>query len=291
MHRKKFAIIGGDMRNVYLADLLKKDYQYVEIYGFEKSGKPWTFKNSIIDFVLEGSRVVVGGIPLVNENNDLTMPLSKEKLSLNEFLEKIPEGAHLIAGKIPNNVREQFKQKKVKCTDLLDREEMAVLNAVPSAEGAVNILLEELPITLLGSRILIVGYGRIGRVLAKLLDGFGAEVWAAARKYSDIAWIEAQGYKPVPMHHLARYVSDMDAIVNTAPAPVITRDILEKARSNCFLLDLASSPGGIDCKSADGFGFKVKWALSIPGKIAPLTAGDIIRRTIYNILEEEGGVV
>lgn len=291
MHRKKFAVIGGDMRNVYLADLLRKDYQYVEIYGLEKSGKPWALKNSPLDFVLEGARVVVGGIPLLSDNNYLTMPLSREKLSFSELFEKIPEGAHMVAGRIIDSVKEQLNQKGVKCTDLLDREEMAVLNAVPSAEGAVHILLQELPMTLLGSRILIVGFGRIGKVLARLLKGFGADVWAAARKYSDIAWIEAQGYKPVPMHQLARYVSDMDAIVNTAPAPVITREILQKARTDCFLLDLASAPGGIDFKSAEAFGFKVMWALSLPGKIAPLTAGDIIRRTIYNILEEEGGVL
>ena len=291
MLRKKFAVIGGDMRNVYLADLLKKDYQYVEIYGFEKSGKPWAMKNSPLDFVLEGARVIVGGIPLLGENNYLTMPLSKEKISLDEILEKIPEDSHLIAGKMPDAVKRQFEQKKVKCTDLLDREEMAVLNAVPTAEGAVHILLQELPITLLGSRILIVGYGRVGKVLSRLLNGFGAEVWVAARKYADMAWVEAQGFKPVPMHQLARYVSDMDAIVNTAPAPVITREILEKARADCLLLDLASTPGGIDFKSAEAFGFKVMWVLSLPGKIAPLSAGDIIRRTIYNILEEEGGVL
>ena len=80
MLRKKFSIIGGDMRNVYLADLLKKDYQYVEIYGFEKSGKPWALKSKPLDFVLEGSRVVVGGIPLIGDNGFLNMPLSKEKL-------------------------------------------------------------------------------------------------------------------------------------------------------------------------------------------------------------------
>jgi dipicolinate synthase subunit A len=286
--RKKFSIIGGDMRNVYLADLLKKDYQYVEIYGFERSGKPWALKDTPLDFVLEGSRVVVGGIPLLKDNGFLNMPLSKEKLCFSELLEKIPEGAHLIAGKINDAVRKQLEQKKVKCTDLLDREEMAVLNAVPTAEGAVGILLQEMPKTLLGSRILVVGYGRIGKNLTKLLHGFGAEVWAAARKYSDIAWIEAQGFKPVPMHQLARYVSDMDAIVNTVPVPIITRDILEKIRTNCFLLDLASSPGGVDFKGAEAYGIKVRWALSLPGKVAPLTAGDIIRRTIYNILEEEG---
>ena len=212
MYRRKYAVIGGDMRNVYLAELLKKDYQYVEIYGFDKSGRPWALKNSPLDFVLDGARVIIGGIPLLSENNFLTTPLSKEKLSLSEVMDKIPENSLFIAGKIPENIIKLFAGKQVKCLDILNREELSVLNAVPTAEGAVHILLQELPMTLMGSRILIVGYGRVGKVLAKTLQGFGAEVWAAARKYSDIAWMEAQGLKPVHIQQLARYVSDMDRL-------------------------------------------------------------------------------
>lgn len=289
MYRRKYAVIGGDMRNVYLAEQLKKDYQYVEIYGFDKSGKPWAIKNPPLDFVLEGAKVVVGGIPLLSDSNYLTTPLSKEKITFTEVMEKVPQNALFIAGKIPENISKQLADKNIKCVDIVNREELAVLNAVPTAEGAIHILLQELPMTLMGSRILIVGYGRIGKILAKLLQSFGVEVWAAARKYSDLAWIEAQGLKPVSIHQLGRYVSDMDAIVNTVPVPVITKEILEKTRTDCFLLDLASAPGGFDFKAAEAFGLKAKWALGLPGKIAPLTAGDIIRRTIYNIIEEEGG--
>ncbi|NLU53402.1 MAG: dipicolinate synthase subunit DpsA [Clostridiaceae bacterium] len=289
MYRRKYAVIGGDMRNLYLVDLLKKDYQYVEIYGFDKSGKSWALKNPPLDYILDGAQVIIGGIPLLTQNNYLTMPLSSERLTFSEVLEKIPEGALFIAGKIPETIVKQLESRKVKCVDLLEREDMAVLNAVPSAEGAIDVLIQELPKTLMDSRILIAGYGRIGKILAKLLHGFGAEVWVSARKHSDLAWIEAQGLKPIPMSQFGRYVGDMDAIVNTVPALIITKEILEKVRSDCFLLDLASAPGGIDFKAAEAMGFKVKWALGLPGKVAPLTAGDIIRRTVYNIIEEEGG--
>jgi dipicolinate synthase subunit A len=290
LNRRKYAVIGGDMRNVYLAELLKKDYQYVEIYGFEKSGKPWAMKKLPIDFVLDSARIIVGGIPLLKDNNFISTPLSNDKLSLNELLEKTPSGSIMIAGKIPDDVKKIFAEKNVKCADILDREEMAVLNAVPSAEGAIHILLQELIKTIKDSRILILGYGRIGKILSNKLQGLGAEVWAAARKYSDLAWIEALGLKPVPIKQLIRYVWDMDAIVNTVPALILTREVLEKVRNDCFLLDLASVPGGIDFKAAQELGFKVQWALGLPGKIAPLTSGDIIRRTIYNIIEEEGGI-
>jgi len=243
-----------------------------------------------LDFILDGARVIIGGIPFVSENGFISTPLSKNKTTINEVVEKMGDNSIFIAGKIPDNVKRQLELKNIKHIDIVEREELMVLNAVPTAEGAVHILIGELPMTLMDSRILIVGYGRIGKILAKMIQGFGAEVWVAARKYHDIAWIEAQGLKPVPIHQLARYVSDMDAIVNTAPSLVITKEILEKTRSGCFILDLASAPGGIDFKAAEEFGFKVTWSLGLPGKIAPLTAGDIIRRTIYNIIEEEGGV-
>ncbi len=289
MNRGKYAVIGGDMRNLYLAELLKKDYQYVEIYGFEKSGRPWYTKNPSLDFILDEAQVIIGGIPLLSDTNFVSMPLSKEKLTIVELVEKIPEKSYFIAGKIPENVIKDLSQKNVKCFDILKREEMAVLNAVPTAEGAIAILLQELPKTLKDSTILIAGYGRIGKILSKMLKGFSAEVWIAARKYSDLAWIEAQGFKPVPLNQIDRYVWDMDAIVNTVPALIITKEILQKARNDCFLLDLASVPGGIDFEAAKMSGFKIIWALGLPGKVAPLTAGDIIRRTIYNIIEESGG--
>lgn len=291
MYRRKFAIIGGDMRNVCLAELLKKDYQFVEIYGFEKSGRPWATTNPSLDFVLDGARVIVGGIPLLSENNYLETPLSNERIVISEVIEKTPKDSLFIAGKIPDIIKSQLNNKNVKCVDILTREEMAVLNAVPTSEGAIHILIKELPMTLMDSRVLILGYGRIGKILAKMLQSFGADTWVAARKYSDIAWIEAQGIKPVAMHQLSRYVSDMDAIVNTAPSLLLTRDILKKTRNSCLLLDLASSPGGIDFEAAEAFGLKTIWAMGIPGKTAPLTAGDIIRRTVYNIIEEEGGCI
>lgn len=288
MHRRKYAVIGGDMRNIFLAELLKKDYQYVEIYGFDKSGKPGVSKNSSLEPILGEAQVIAGGIPLTTDDGYLWTPLSEFRTPIDEIIEKVPAKSLFVAGKIQQDIKSRLTQKGVKCVDILEREELAILNAVPTAEGTVCILIEELPITLMDSRILIVGYGRIGKILSKMLHGLGSDVWVAARNYEDIAWIEAQGLKPVPMSQLARYVSDMDAIVNTVPALVITREILKKARCGCFLLDLASSPGGIDFQAAEELGFKVKWCLGIPGKVAPLTAGNIIRRTIYNILEEEG---
>lgn len=284
MQKRKYLIIGGDMRSVYLSELLKKEYHRVEMYGFEKK-QPDT-KNKNLSLMISDTNIIICGIPLESAGGLVNMPFSTEALPVNTLIEMMPSEVFFVAGKIEKELRRQLDDRGIKYIDLLDREEMAVLNAIPAAEGAVDLIINAIPATIHNSRILILGFGRIGKVLSKILHGFGAEVWVAARKYSDLSWIEVYGYKPVHIKDLESYVTDMDVIVNTIPLKILTADILNKIHLDCYLLDLASKPGGIDFEHAEKLGFKVDWALSIPGKIAPLTAAEIIKRTIDNVFQE-----
>ncbi|AGC69065.1 dipicolinate synthase A chain [Thermoclostridium stercorarium subsp. stercorarium DSM 8532] len=286
MQKTKYLVIGGDMRNFYLAELLKKEYHRVEIYGFDK--KDIKNKNSSLAQMINDCDVIICGIPLVSPDGYVNMPFSTETLPLETLIEMIPEGTVFIAGKIEKDVRNTLENRGVNYIDLLDREDMAVLNAIPAAEGAVELIMRSTPRTIHNSRILILGYGRIGKVLARILTGFGAEVWVAARTYSDLSWIEAFGYKPVHLDDLERYITDMNVIVNTIPYQYLTADVLNKVRPDCYLIDLASQPGGIDFKHAEKLGLKTDWALSLPGKVAPLTAAEIIKKTVENVLTEGG---
>lgn len=285
MQQPKYLIIGGDMRNFYLAELLKKEYHRVEIYGFDRKNAR---KDSSLAQMIKDCDVIICGIPLISAAGCINMPFSEETLPLDSLIEMIPKNALFVAGKIEKEVRETLESKGIQFIDLLDREDMAVLNAIPAAEGAVELILRSTPRTIHNSRILILGYGRIGKVLARILSAFGAEVWVAARTYSDLSWIEAFGYKPVHLNDLERYITDMNVIVNTIPYQYITADILNKVRTDCYLIDLASYPGGIDFKHAEKLGLKTDWALSLPGKVAPLTAAEIIKKTVENILTEGG---
>ncbi|NLY18549.1 MAG: dipicolinate synthase subunit DpsA [Clostridiaceae bacterium] len=287
MQRIKYLIAGGDMRSFYLAESLKNEYHMVEIFGFDK--KLPKCKNKNLTQITGDADVIVCGIPLLTAGGFLNMPFSEESLHVSTFIGIMPENAVFFAGKIEKDVREKLEDKNITYIDLLDREEMAVLNAIPAAEGAVELIIRSTPRTIHNSRILILGYGRIGKVLANILKGFGADVWVGARKYSDLSWIEVNGYRPVHTRNLERYVSDMNVIVNTIPSRIITADILNKLRPDCYLLDLASRPGGIDFEHAEKLGMKVDWALSLPGKVAPLTAADIIKKTIDNVLQEGVG--
>lgn len=287
MQRIKYLIAGGDMRSFYLAESLKNEYHMVEVYGFDK--KIPKSKNKNLTQISGDADVIICGIPLLSAGGFLNMPYSEETLNINTFIGMIPENTIFFAGKIEKDIREKLEEKNIIYVDLLDREEMAVLNAIPAAEGAVELIIKSIPRTIHNSRILILGYGRIGKVLANILKGFGADVWAGARKYSDLSWIEANGVKPVHTRDLERYVSDMNVIVNTIPNQIITADILNKLRPDCYLIDLASKPGGIDFEHAKKIGLQVDWALSLPGKVAPLTAAEIIKKTIDNVLQEGVG--
>jgi dipicolinate synthase subunit A len=165
---------------------------------------------------------------------------------------------------------------------------MAILNAIPTAEGAIQIAMEELPITLHNSNVLILGYGRIGKILAKMLHGIGANVYVEARKYADIAWIKSYCYKPVMLNEISQIIGDMNLVVNTIPSLILNCELLNKLNKDCLVIDLASKPGGVDFDKAKEFGIKAIWALSLPGKVAPVTAAEFIKNTVYNIIEELG---
>ena len=160
-------------------------------------------------------------------------------------------------------------------------------NAICTAEGAIAIAMDNTAITLCTAKILVIGFGRIGKVLSHRLRGLGAEVYVSARSHYDRAWTLAYGYKPLDTYKLGGLLSGFDVIINTVPAHVLDENLLREVKKSTLLLDLASKPGGIDFASAAGLGLHVIWALSLPGEAAPITSGAIIRDTIYNILQEE----
>ena len=130
--------------------------------------------------------------------------------------------------------------------------------------------MEETIKTLHSSNVLVLGYGRVGKILANMLKGLGANVYCEARKNVDLAWIKAYGYEPVTLRSLNENLNKFDIIMNTIPALILTEKELKYLKKDCLLIDLASNPGGIDREAAKKQGIKTIWALSLPGKVAPL---------------------
>lgn len=289
MNRMKYTVIGGDLRNVKLAEAIFSDGNQVNLFGFENAG----FESILdeiedLDAAIDDSQIVIGPLPCTNDNDILNTPFHKEKIYINEVFKKMKKNQLFIAGRIIDKVNQMAKAYNVYTIDILEREEMAVLNCIPTAEGAIQIAMEELPITLNGSKTLVLGYGRLGKVLARMLSGIGAEVYVEARKYSDMAWLKAYGINSVYINELDKFLPSMDVIFNTIPSRILDSERLDKIGKDCLVMDLASKPGGVDFERAKVLGIKVIWALSLPGKVAPVTAANYMKQTIYNIIEELG---
>ena len=169
--------------------------------------------------------------------------------------------------------------------EYLNREELSLKNAVPTAEGAVQIALEELPVTINGLRVLIVGLGRIGTALAAVLKGFGADVTAAVRSERGAAKARIAGIRHISSLNIG---SGYDLVFNTVPELIFDRGSLTQFSGSTLFIDLASKPGGIDFEAARELGIKAVWALGLPGKTAPVTAGEIIAETVETMLDERG---
>jgi dipicolinate synthase subunit A len=157
--------------------------------------------------------------------------------------------------------------------------------------------MREKPKAIMGMRVLITGYGRISKILARQLSALSADVTIAARKPEDLAWARLSGCRTVNISDAAKFeccLSCFDTVVNTVPHCVFTRERLALLREDCLMLDLASKSGveGMDVVSKSPYGtvagVKVIWALSLPGKVAPVTAGEIIADTIFNVIHERG---
>lgn len=285
----KISIIGGDLRIVKLAEMLVEEGAEVFTYALENADmQEEVNKCNTIEETIKKSDTVLGPIPFSSNNKLINSPFSDEKIEVEKLL-KMLSGKTLIAGSIKSDVLDMAKENNVKIIDILKREELSVLNAISTAEGTIKIAIEETPKNLHGSNILIMGFGRIGKVLANMLKGIGAKVACEARKTSDLAWIKAYGYEPIPIANLKENLHRFDIIINTIPYIILDKDNLENVKRDALVIDVASNPGGVDREAIKEQKIKFIWALSLPGKVAPVTSAEFIKETLYNIFDELKG--
>ena len=192
----------------------------------------------------------------------------------------------LIAGNLAPEVYELANDEYVEIIDIMKREELAVLNTIATAEGAIEIAIANTSKILHRSEVLVVGFGRIGKVLSRKLAALSVKVTCADKKDAELAWIKAFGYEEVNINSLDKNLEKYDIIINTVPALILTKERLQYIKKDCLLIDLASNPGGIDREEAKKRKLKLIWALALPGKVAPDTTAEFIKRTLYNIIKK-----
>ena len=282
----RFSIIGGDMRNVKLSELLSEDGHEVHTFALDNTGKI-SQRCSDLREAFALSDIAVGPMPFTSgDGTYLNAPFHPEKIEIAKIADVIREsgfGGLLIGGRVPL----ALSGVGAVSADLLQRDDLAVLNSVPTAEGALQIAMEELPYTIRGLRTIVCGMGRVGSTLARLMQRVGADVTVAARSSRDFAICEAEGLKSCTYSHLRRILPEALLVYNTVPALIFGRELLDCMNQEALLIDLASMPGGTDFEYAAKRRIRTIHALSLPGKVAPAGAAQIIQKVIYNILHEK----
>lgn len=279
---ERIAVIGGDARQMWLAQaLLRSGFRVrcAEVPGMDDE------PGGLYD-ALDGAQAAALPMPALTQNGRIRSERSAG-IDADAVAQSLTPGAVVFGGGL-SRVRALLEARGLRVFDYLDDEALTVANAVPSAEGALEIAMRELPITLHGSRCLVVGYGRIGKALSARLHALHARVTVSARKPADRAAIESAGLRADRtgsyLHDLAQY----DCIFNTVPAPVLREEHLRTLRPDCLLIDLASGSGGLAENAPPALHYI--HALGLPGKCASKTAAEALKTMILRTLAEQEAV-
>lgn len=273
---QKFWVVGGDGRQRELAGLLAREGRRVEAQGLSGGG-------CSLQGVCSEDCILLP-LPVVCAPGVLNAPLAAEKISLESVLSPLSPGQLIFGGKVGADTQAQAAARGLTIRDYVLREEFSIANALPTAEGAVQLAMEELNTTIQGLRVLVLGFGRVGKLTAQQFSRLGAAVSVSARSYEALAWAAAMGFTPVRLG--TEELSAFELVVNTIPAPVLGEDRLAELAPGALVLDLASKPGGVDWAAAERNNIRAIHALALPGRVAPLTAAAAIRDTVLHMLAE-----
>lgn len=272
---EKIAVLGGDLRQTYLV-------QQLMLSGFDTASyavPQLADTHRSLHETLSDAAAAALPMPALTKDGCIR---AEQPIPLRPVLEALPAGA-VIFGGVLDGVRELLAQYPLRVADYAQSAALAAGNAVPTAEGAIAIAMEQLPITLGQSRCLVIGFGRIGKILAQLLRGLNAAVTVTARKSEDRALAEALGFAADRTGQYLRGLRQYDCVFNTVPAPVLRREHLSALRADCPIIDLATGGGLSPALDASAYP-NYQLASALPGRFSPATAAEVLRRFILETM-------
>ncbi len=279
-----FAVIGGDMRQVYLANYLKNQRYQVITYATKKEGLECK-EGKNFENVISESRSIVGPI-VFSKNGEITSGYKNKKMSAETLLQKMTKEQILFGGCINEEIQNECEQKEIKAFDFMKMDDVAIYNAIATAEGAIMEAIKMQPINLHKSRCLVLGYGRCAKVLAAKLKGMDAQVTVCARNKTARSLAKSFGLEVMDFTELKRRICQYDYIFNTVPKQILKEDILRKISKESCIIDIASYPGGTNHKTAQKLGICAKLCPSLPGIYSPKSSGIMLAKKVLEISGE-----
>lgn len=288
---RKISVIGGDLRISTLAKMFAEDGNKVSVFGMEKANDVMhnddIIKCNNLDEAIKNSDIIVGSVPFLKGEDEMYATFSEKHIKIDDLTKNKYKNKIFFAGTIPESKKDVLDKSFGEVIDIMEREELVILNTIATAEGAIEVAIKNTDRILHGRKVLVLGFGRVGKVVARKFYELSTKVTCAVRKETDSAWVKAFGYESTNIYKLKENLGEFDIIINTVPQIIIDKSKMKYMNKNVLLIDLASAPGGFDMEDAKDLNLKLVWALALPGKVAPVTSAEFIKETIYNILNKK----
>ncbi|KKI92619.1 dipicolinate synthase subunit A [Bacillus sp. SA1-12] len=283
------AVIGGDARQLEVIRKLTELDAKLFLIGFDQLDHGFTgaTKAKIDEVIFKEIDAIILPIPGTNQEGIIDTVFSNEEVKLTEdILSQTPPHCVIYSG-ITNSYLDKLVQStNRKLIQLFERDDVAIYNSIPTVEGTIMMVIQHTDITIHGSRIAVLGLGRVGMSVARTFASLGAKVKVGARDTAHLARITEMGLTPFSLEQLKNEVKDIDVCINTIPHLIITAQIISNMPAHTLIVDLASKPGGTDFRYAEKRGIKALLAPGLPGIVAPKTAGQIVANVLTQLLND-----
>ncbi|KIL34285.1 dipicolinate synthase subunit A [Cohnella kolymensis] len=283
-------LVGGDARQLEVIRRLTELDAAVILAGFDRLDTPLNgvLKTEWTPDILAHADALA--LPAVGTEDDGTIPtiFTEQEMRLSDaHMAAMPKSCKVITGMAKPYLRKLCEKHHVELIELFERDDVAIYNSIPTAEGALMMAIQNTDITIHGSYCMVLGLGRTGFTLARTLQALGARVKVGVRRDDSFARAFEMGFEPFNMPDLARQAGNIDLIFNTIPTMIVTAQVIAQLPLGACIIDLASKPGGTDFRFAEKRGIKALLAPGLPGIVAPKTAGRIIANSLIQIILED----
>lgn len=280
-------VLGGDSRYLHLISYLAERNAKLSVIGFNEYTFlfPQITHTTIDEIDYSTFDAIILPITGTSSIGKITPTFSEDEIYMTaDNINNTPKHCTVFTGTANDFLKQITERTERTLVTLLDRDDIAILNSIPTAEATLKLAIEHTNYVMHKADIMILGFGRVGFTTARIFHNVGAHVTVASRSDTDFARITEMGMTPVHINHILEHLNDSKVIINTIPHLVLTREVIKEMNKDCLIIDLASAPGGTNFTAAKDYGVQALHALGLPGKIAPKSAGQILAQTIVELL-------
>lgn len=281
-----FAIIGGDMRQIYMAnDLLIRNFTVI-VYGLNDSllNSNCSHATNLVE-AINSSHIIITPIPLSKNGTDIISQQPHTDLTIKQLGDSLTPSHKLYGGCLTMELKNYCETHSISYYDFMDMEEIVLYNTIATAEGTIAEAISSSTTNLHGSSCLIIGFGRCARTLAEKLKCLCGHIDITARSAAALAAAYAASYGTTNFSELEDEIHQYDYIFNTVPALILTKELLTKTNPNVVIIDIATAPGGVDYTFAKELNRNAKLCLGLPGKFAPKSSAIFLIDCILSNIE------